>query len=754
MQPDDAGSPAPGEHLLADLTPEQRAAVTHKDGPLIVVAGPGSGKTRVITRRVAWLVAHGVPPWQILAITFTNKAADEMRRRVEDLVGAGGGVHVSTFHSFCARMLRQYEPPGRTPNYTIYDEDDARACVKRIVRELQLEEARWKAGDVLARISDAKSRLLSPEAFEAQAFDFQDRTISRIYAKYEETLAANNALDFDDLLLSLVRLLETREEVRDALRARFRYVLVDEYQDTNRPQYLLAKLLAGEGGNICVVGDPDQSIYKWRGADIRNILEFEKDHPGAREVRLERNYRSTKRILAAAQALIENNVERREKTLFTANEEGDAIRLVRRLNDDEEARFVADAVAASIEAGTPPAEIAVFYRTNALSRKFEEALRARAIPHTVVGAVPFFQRKEVKDALAHLRLLANPADEQQLRRATAVAEGLGPTTLKRLEAFAVERGLTLLEAARRAGEAPEVKARERRAVADFVQVIDGLAALEPAPVGPMLKHIAEETKLRARLLQSKSPQDWARAENLDALVNEGYEFDTRGGGDFRAFLDHVALLSSTDQEKDERSTVKLMTLHAAKGLEFDEVFIVGADAGILPLEREMEACDLEEERRLFYVGLTRARKRATLTTVGLRRTYGQERPCRPSSFVGELPAELLAKQGGTRVYEDDDDGERAPASRLAYAPLRPARRDAPAARPPPALPKPLPSYAASAGGRGRDDVAPGDRVQHAIFGAGAVLDLSGSGLGRRVRVQFDAVGLKTLILHYANLEKI
>ncbi len=751
--------------ILADLTDEQRAAVSHGEGPLIVVAGPGSGKTRVITRRVAWLIATGAaPPWQILAITFTNKAAEEMRRRIDDLVGAGTGVLVSTFHSFCARTLRRYGPPGRTESFAIYDEDDQRACVKRVVEELRLDEKVFRPADLLAKISQAKNRMLSAEDYASGALGFRDDTIARVFGKYEEALARFNALDFDDLLLSMVRLLETRQDVRDALRSRYRYILVDEYQDTNLPQARIANLLAGENGNICVVGDPDQSIYRFRGAEILNILDFERAHPAAREVRLERNYRSTKRILAAAQRLIEHNIARRAKTLYTENDEGDPIRVVRCLSDDEEARWVARAVEESIERGTPPGEIAIFYRVAALSRKFEEELRRRAVRHQVVGAVPFFQRKEVKDVLAWLRVLANPADEQQVRRLAALTEGLGPATLRRVEELAAERGLALLEAMRAVGERGDVRPQERRAVERVVQLLDALAERAREGVGPMLRAIIEETGIERALRSSENPQERARAENVRALVDAGYEFDERrarggaqgdagGAGDFREFLDHVALLSPADQAEDEFATVKLMTLHAAKGLEFDDVFIVGADAGFLPLEREGEAPDVEEERRLLYVGLTRARRRVTLTTARVRRTYGQDRSCAPSPFLAEIPREAIEQRG---AGGDDLDGayEPLPSFDVPFArgaeSFAPARRNGRAERRPPDF---APAVVRAAAAR-PSDLVPGDRVEHAVFGKGQVVDITGTGIGTRVKVEFDAVGIKTLVLQYANLQRI
>jgi len=799
----------PNDPILSGLTPEQSAAVRHVDGPLIVVAGPGSGKTRVIARRVAFMVDRcGIPGSSILAITFTNKAAEEMRHRIDGLLGRSG-VTVSTFHSFCARTLRRCAPIDRTADFSIYDDDDQRACVKKAIQELKLEEKQWKPGSVLSRISDAKNKRLGPESFDAHATSFADRTIAKIFRKYEETLKEFNALDFDDLLLALLRVLEEREDVREDLRARYRYILVDEYQDTNRPQYEIANLLAGKNGNLCVVGDPDQSIYKWRGADIRNILDFEKDHDRAAEVRLEQNFRSTGRILKAAQSLIRHNTERREKELFTENDEGDAVQHVRCLSDAEEAKLVVDSIESRIrEDDVPPREIAVFYRTNALSRRFEEQLTNRGIKHLVIGAVPFFSRKEVKDILSFVRLRANPMDDAALRRAISLAEGFGSKTLDRIAAHALASGVPVLSAIRDVGAISEVAGRQRKSVQAFAALIEGVFALPDAPVGPMLRAIVDRTGVRERLSKSEDPQDWARAENVEQLVNGGFEFDERSGGqEFRVFLDQVALLAGAPEEKDQADTVKLMTLHAAKGLEFDEVYIAGVDGGLIPLERDLEECDMEEERRLFYVGLTRARKRVTLTSVQVRRTWGLEKLYRPSGFLKELPPEALEKTGGaffgdkdaprpvdlsridafTSGYgggrkrpadADDDAGDaresddfgdgphaddeessepwssfRKPA---AQAPARP-KTQAPwertdfATR---ALQSQAPASAPSGAPIGsRDELREGERVEHPIFGRGNVVRVDGSGVGKRVKVRFDTAGEKLLVLQYAKLTR-
>ncbi|GIW71968.1 MAG: DNA helicase [Planctomycetota bacterium] len=746
---------AAADPLLADLTPAQREAVTHLDGPMIVVAGPGSGKTRVLTRRVAWLVLRaGVEPWRILAITFTNKAAEEMRARIERLLvaeGAGGaaeGVLVSTFHSFCARMLRRYGPPGRTSDFTIYDTDDQKACLKRVLAELQLDAAQWRPGALLARISEAKNRLLDAEAFAEQAAGWRDEVVARVYRAYEQALAQFNALDFDDLLLKMLALLEREPQVREELRARFRHVLVDEYQDTNRPQYLIANLLAGADGNLFVVGDPDQAIYKWRGADLRNILEFERDHPSAREVRLERNYRSTRAILRAAEGLIEHNRERRARRLFTDNDEGVPLRLVRCLSDEEEARLVADEIAARLEQGGCPArELAVFYRANALSRRFEEELRRRGIPHRVVGAVPFYQRREVKDVLAWLRLLANPDDQQALARVIGLTGNLGAGTLGRLAERAATRGWSVLRTLLEDTAVMEqLRAPQRRALSGLRELLAELRAMPPAPVLPLLQRVLERTGYLEALRGADDPQELARADNVEALLNAAAELDAREpAGGYRALLDQAALWSAVEEDGADGEAVRLMTLHAAKGLEFDEVFIVGFDDRLLPLEREDSACDLEEERRLLYVGLTRARRRVTLTSAMVRRTWGRERTAQPSRFLAELPSEVLERTGTAGL-------------RLAAAPLPqpPPSRSAP---PPAAFAARLGELRARAaavrpGGSTAAELVAGARVRHAVFGEGEVLEVSGSGVGRRVRVRFERIGTKTLVLQYANLERL
>jgi len=760
--------------ILSDLNPSQREAVEHGDGPLLVVAGPGSGKTRVITRRVARLVRAGVRPWRVLAITFTNKAAGEMRERIARLLEGERetNVYVSTFHSFCARMLRRYGAPSRgfAQDYTIYDEDDQRAAVRQALAEANLEEKQWKPGSVLSEISAAKNRMEGPDERDQQAIGYADRTIARVYRIYERLLAEWKALDFDDLLLEMVKLLREREDVRAELADRFRYVLVDEFQDTNRPQYEIARMIAAHG-NLCVVGDVDQSVYGWRGADIGNILEFERDHPGCRVVRLETNYRSTKRILEAACSLIAHNVRRIENPLSTPNEEGEALRLVACLNDDEEARFVARSIERTIrEDDVAPGEIAVFYRTNALSRKVEQELLARGIAYAVIGALAFYERKEVKDVLAYLRILGNPGDEPSVIRALhSPPRGVGATSVEKLRARAKERGLTLAQATVDPEAQTALAGKALRGLKEFGELLEtiSLLAAQRAPLRQMLDEIVDRSRYTDALRESRDPQDRARVENVHALLDAAEEFDRQQGhaGDLREFLDHIALLTDVDRTRTGPDRVNLMTFHAAKGLEFDEVYMIGLEEGMLPLVRELEAQDLEEERRLCYVAITRARKRLSLTYARVRRYFGMDRTGRPSSFLSEIPDGLLERGSPEIAYGPSDrlkayarlDGwaRERPALAAAPAPAAPAsaRADrASGAGPDPAL-RPLPSYAPSAGGFGDAGLSQGTRVEHPHFGAGEIVGLRGHGLAQRVKVRFDSGAEKELVAHYANLRR-
>lgn len=748
--------------LLAGLTPEQREAASHIEGPLLVVAGPGSGKTRVLAHRVAYMVQQGIAPWHLLAITFTNKAAQEMGERIAHLLGGSlDGMTVCTFHSLCARLLRRYAPPGRNTDFSILDADDQKACVKRALKALELDAASWKPQTVLSRISKAKNALVGCEAFAEQATGFADRTLAQIYSRYEALLAEYNALDFDDLLVSFVKLLQNDDVVTE-LRERYRYISVDEYQDTNTPQCTIANRLAGPDGNLFVVGDPDQSIYKWRGAEIRNILEFERHHPSARELKLEQNFRSTARILEVAQGLIEHNSERREKVLRTTNPRGDAVQWWRYSHDGQEARAVAEAITARLAAGVAAKNIAVFYRANYMSRRFELELKRLQIPYVVIGSVPFFQRAEIKDVLAFVKLLANPADLHALSRTIRQLDGLGAGSFERLRAFAEEQGLNALETLLDERAHKVLRGRQRKAVAAVAAWLRELVHNPSAPVEEVLTQVVERCGIIKRLEAVDDPSSWARIDNVKALIDAGRDFDTGvvlvnapGGGEkpapIRAFLDQASLLAS-DDKVDRDAAVRLMTLHAAKGLEFDDVFIVGVDERMLPLEREGEVADVEEERRLLYVGITRGRFRVTLTSAATRTTFGYERMCAPSTFKDEVPEDAVQFCGALWF-------EGGAASRLQTADVepdervwdqRPAYRAAPAkvAKAPPRLAMPMPKRHAEG------DLRQGMRVSHKVFGGGRIESVTGSGPGQRVCVNFDRVGPKTLVRQYANLSPV
>ncbi|MGA2266107.1 MAG: DUF3553 domain-containing protein [Phycisphaerae bacterium] len=736
--------------LLADLNEPQRQAVRHVDGPLLVLAGAGSGKTRVITRRVAYLISQGVPPGEILAITFTNKAAEEMRRRVLDL-RVPAGATVSTFHSLGARLLRELaEPANLSPNYSIYDRDDQLRVAKIAVQELDLPGGIAPA-NALAAISFAKNALKSPEAYAGEAESPFQRRVAEIYRRYEQLLAARNALDFDDLLLRLACLLRDRQDIRQNLGRRFRYVLIDEYQDINHAQYVIAHGIALEHGNIAVTGDPDQSIYAWRGADIGNILEFENDYPNAVVVRLEENYRSTAPILAAASRLIAHNTRRKHKELWTRRPGGQAVRTVRLDDERAEARYVASAVAELTAGGGDRGEIAVFYRVNALSRVLEEAMIRQGIPYRIARGVEFYNRKEIKDVCAYLRVLANGADDISCRRAiNSPPRGIGPSTLNKLAQFAATRGLSLLDACRQAG--PEVLGNgPAKKVAAFVAVIDELAKDLDPPIG----RIVEETVRRSGLTEALGADEEGRqaAANVAELVTAATEFDTTEGGSLVDFLGRISLVSDIDHF-DGAGVVTLMTLHAAKGLEFDHVFLVGCEDGMLPFRRggdelhatswrAMDAEDLEEERRLAFVGMTRARNQLVLTCVQRRMIHGRTESQTPSPFLAELDGPGVQTQDATTPQVEVARARRGAARRGGfYADVdeRAAIEAIEAYEVVLAVPE---EY---------EHLRPGCWVRSPHFGAGKVMQIKNPWPETRVVVDFAHHGRKTLVLKLAHLE--
>jgi DNA helicase-2/ATP-dependent DNA helicase PcrA len=711
------------------LNPAQREAVVHTEGALLVLAGAGSGKTRVIAHRIAYLIAGGVDPRRILAVTFTNKAAEEMAHRVEGLL-AGWGVRtplVATFHAACVRILRaEIEHLGYSRNFLVYDEDDRLSLVRELCREEGLDDRVWTPQAVVFRISRAKNQLETPEDLKAAARSPRDRELARLFERYETRLRASGAVDFDDLLGLTVRLWTDHPEVRDYYRNRWRYVLVDEYQDTNAVQYRLLRLLIGDHGNLCVVGDPDQSIYRFRGADLRNILDFERDFAECRVVRLEQNYRSTGQILEIAGAVIAHNQARKAKGLWTENERGEPARCFRAWDEVEEAAWVARTVVGARADGVGLAEIGVFYRTNAQSRVLEDAFRAQGVPYHIVGSVRFYERKEVKDALAYLRLALNPGDDLAYTRAIATPpRGIGKATLARLAEIAEHDGVSLLvastlpAAAALAGKAP-------RALREFATVRDRVAGVlaEPRPLGERISAAIDAAGLREALRREQTAEAVSRLENLDELCVAAAQFAAReDGGELAAFLDSVALISDVDELSEPRAAVTLMTLHSAKGLEFPVVFLTGLEEGVFPHARALEDEDgIEEERRLAYVGLTRAKRRLFLSYAAQRRLGAFAGMREPSRFLLEMPPEALVVVAGGRRW--GVSGVREPAPRIDEEPLE----DAP--------------------------LRVGARVRHGRWGEGRVVGVQKDGEDWLVTVNFAAVGRKRLALQYAQLEEL
>ena len=721
--------------ILNDLTPEQRVAATHIEGPMLVLAGAGSGKTRVVTRRIAHLLEQGVKPESILAITFTNKAADEMKERVAALTKARG-LRISTFHAFCASELRRFANRlGLSPSYTIYDTDEKVKLLKQCIAALDMDSKTVKPASVESAISRAKNDLLMPDDYAKAAKDFYEQEIAKVYARYEQEMRARHALDFDDLLVRMVHLLEKDKTARQTLSDQFRFVMVDEYQDTNDAQYRIIRDLTRAHGNLHVTGDPDQAIYGWRGANIRNILSFERDYPKAKVVVLERNYRSTKTILAAAHDLVVHNKLRKEKTLVTENPEGTRIKLMQGGDEEMESALVADAVKRLLRKDFKLHDIAVFYRINALSRAFEIALRRERIPYRVIAGMEFFERREVRDVFSYLRLVANPADDGACERVVNVpARGIGDRSLSFVKAFTLTHRVPLFEALAHAGEIDRLSAGTQEAISRFVAIIRSLADLaKTAGPSEILKSLLDRTEYLKQF--AKSDEDQNRVLNVQELVNAAAEHESHNeSATLQSFIDENTLSSDQDELDDDSPTVSLMTLHAAKGLEFPAVFIVGLEEGILPHERSKESAEqIEEERRLLYVGMTRAKRELTLSCALRRRRYGEFEDREPSSFLAEIPAKYIegASLGGD-AFRLRRDREREGGLRDASA----ARR---------AAPEPMETTST---------LKAGDLVRHREFGVGKVVSESGTGSKLKVVVRFERSGAKTLLAAYAKLEKL
>ncbi len=725
--------------LLTGLNKEQQQAVQHTEGPLLILAGAGSGKTKVLTVRIAHLLAQGVNPYEILAITFTNKAAKEMKSRVEGLVGdVANRIWLSTFHSFCAKFLR-FELDnflGYNSNFTIYDTSDSQAVIKAALKALNLDDKYYPVGAMIGAISDAKNKLLFASDFRKQAQDFYQQKVADVYEYYERELRKNNALDFDDLLLVAVKLLQSNEAVLDKYSKRFRYVMIDEYQDTNHAQYLLAKLLASHWKNIAVVGDADQSIYAWRGADIQNILDFEKDYPNCTSIKLEQNYRSTKIILDAANAVIENNEGRPKKNLWTDKTEGAKIQHFTAQSEHEEAAFIGDTIAKKHDIhGVSYGDMAILYRTNAQSRVLEEALIKRALPYTMVGGTKFYDRKEIKDVLAYLRVLYNPFDDLSLLRIINVPKrSIGATTVSKLQDYARANGTSLFMTLTQLHLVDTIKGKTKEKLEEFgILIFTLVAEMEDKTVLDILEAILDRTGYLAQLEESTDPQDQARAENIGELLSVAKDFqDTNPTGTVEDFLEQVALVNDVDSFEQEESKVTLMTLHAAKGLEFPIVFLGGLEEGLFPHSRTlMNPEEIEEERRLAYVGITRAEKELYISNATTRTVFGRTSSYLPSRFIDEIPEELVDGLRAKRKVPDDIKRHVPQHMSVTSRPVT----------------KPIVRNEVIA------DWKVGDTAIHSKWGNGKVINVAGEGAGMKLTIEFPTQGVRVVMAKFAPVKK-
>ena len=763
---------------LSGLNQEQRKAAEKLDGPVLVLAGAGSGKTRALTYRVANLIDHGVAPWHILALTFTNKAAREMKERVELLIGkeAVDQAWISTFHSTCARILRRdIEKIGYTRSFAIYDDDDQLSLIKNILKELNIDDKFLPAREIKGKISDAKNGLLSPdEWFMKTSRDRRNSLIHDAMTVYERKLKTLNALDFDDLLNKTLELLADHPPVLDLYRKRFEYVMVDEYQDTNKAQYELVRLITADSRNLCVVGDDDQSIYGWRGADIRNILDFEKDYPDATVIKLEQNYRSTANILDAANQVIANNEKRKDKKLWTTEGEGEKIRTYCADDERDEAAWIAARIQELRQRGIRAGDIAVLYRTNAQSRVMEEMLMRSAIPYKVFGGQKFYERKEIKDILAYLRVIVNPSDDLSLRRIINVPKrAIGDATVEILEQHAAEEEMPLYGVL---SDLPdELGSRAQKSVSNFFQLMTMLIAMkECLPLEDFIDYLLEQTGLEEQYAKENTDEARTRLENIAEFKGAVHEFvQLSAENTLEDYLENVALVTDLDRSGDERDYITMMTLHSAKGLEFDHVFIIGAEENIFPSSRSLEdERRMEEERRLMYVGITRARKSLFITRASQRMLYNQFSHNPPSRFLEEIPQRLIHEERSrTSRYADrystrqERPGFRRPnPDELFSDEIHPAL-----SRPPKAAAKPtltlkgvsldrIPGVSKginvpAASGAIHHLFRAGERVMHKKFGAGTVLNVTGNGTDARIRVRFDTAGERELALAVAPIVK-
>lgn len=735
------------------LNPQQAEAVINTEGPMLIMAGAGSGKTKVLTCRVANLLQKGVRPYRILAITFTNKAAAEMRERVNNMSGpAAKDVWLFTFHAFCARFLRMEidKLPGYGGNFAIYDTADSQNLIKQILKEMNLDDKRFQPSGILSRISNAKNDLQDAAAFARQAGDFYEQKVADIYSRYEQKLQLNNALDFDDLLMLSIKLLQENKEVREKYQDRFDYLLVDEYQDTNHAQYLLTKFLAAKHRNICVVGDADQSIYGWRGADIQNILDFEKDYPDAKVIKLEQNYRSTQIILDAANAVIENNTGRKPKNLWTENKSGADIIYFQAVDERDEARFVIEQLQNLQRTENKKlGDMAILYRTNTQSRIFEEMLIKSGISYNMVGGLKFYERKEIKDIIAYLRVIFNPADSLSLLRIINVPKrGIGDASLAKIQAYAAANNVSLFEAVSNAAAIDGLSSRFVSKLDDLAGIIFELMNLaNEAPVEDLIDRVLRDTGYLEELENERTPQAQSRIDNLHELISVAQEFAaSEEENNLENFLAHVALVSDIDDTELGEDAITLMTLHSSKGLEFPVVFLVGMEEGLFPHARTlMDETEIEEERRLCYVGITRAKEKLFLSSTKMRTIYGNTVTYPPSRFLQEIPARLVktikrqerfsALENFKQVSEKYSARPQKPASTFnphSFMPQKPA---------------------ATAGGTGTR-FNTGDRVSHSKWGEGMVVSVKDSPDGQEVKVAFAGAGVRSLLTKYAVLKKL
>ncbi len=731
---------------LTGLNPEQHEAVLHKKGPLLILAGAGSGKTRVLTQRVAHLVEEGIDPRHILAITFTNKAAGEMKGRVARLVGESAkDIWVATFHSTCVRILRREieAVSGYNRNFVIYDSSDQDALLKQCLKQVNLDEKKFPVRAVGALISDAKNKLQGTDKFETLAADYFQQKCAPVYRLYQEKLKANNALDFDDLIMVTVRLFESNPHVLAYYQTRFQYILVDEYQDTNHAQYTLVNLLAQRYRNLCVVGDADQSIYGWRGADIQNILEFEKDYPEARVIKLEQNYRSTKSILAAANTVIERNLSRKPKNLWTENDAGLPVVYFSANDEYDEGRFIADRVVLLRRLEDRSyGDFAVLYRTNAQSRALEEVFMRAGIPYRMFGGLKFYERKEIKDILAYLRVIQNTNDSISLGRVINVPKrGIGDTSFAKAAEYAAVTGTSIFTVIRDPGQIPGLTARAARPMADFAGMLEGfISSKDNLSVTGMVEEVLARTGYTDELRAEKTPEAQNRVENLQEFLSVTKEYDqTSEDKTLEGFLAEVSLVSDLDSLAEGEDALVMMTMHSAKGLEFPVVFIAGMEESIFPHNRALlDSNEMEEERRICYVAITRARQRVYLTNAFRRTLYGRTVYNSPSRFIDEIPENLISRD------DPSEPGKKAPQPAKPPAPAKTplwASFGAPLQQAKPSTPS-LPDYQL------------GDKVEHGKFGQGVIVAVKGEGPDAELSVAFAGAGIRKLLAQYANLKKI